>query len=169
MSTKLISVALAMLGTCLLVAAPPGQEFVDEAGKYKITLTEGWRASTYTDATGRTKTEFIFRQRSDALLRVSKEGLDRRSLADVARKELEGLRLCQPGLTVGGDEPFEEGVLSGRRLAFCYVEAGSWFAAVYYFLEDCDSVWILRFTGRMGRLDTTHDLTDQIARSFRPI
>jgi hypothetical protein len=150
-------------------AGHSGQEFVDEAGKYSITLAAGWQPVTYTDAIGHAKTEFIYRERGEGLLRISKEDLQDRSLADVVRMEVEGLKLCQSGVTVGGDEEFLGVRLAGRRLAFCYIEGSRWVAATYYFLEDRGAVWILRFTGRMGVLDTMRTTTDQIARSFCPL
>jgi hypothetical protein len=35
------------------------------------------------------------------------------------------------------------------------------------YLQDKNAVWVLRFTGKRGSLDTVRNLTDQIARSFR--
>ena len=170
MNTKLISALLALVSICLVAAANQSdQEFVDRAGKYRITLTGDWRPVAYTDAVGRAKTEFVLRERGEGLLRINKESLNRRSTADIIRNELEELRLCQPSVTVGGDGDFVGGMLAGRRLAFCYIEGNHWVAATYYFLEDHDAVWILRFTGRMGLLDANRDLTDRIARSFCPM
>ena len=166
-----LSLLVAMCVACVcLVAAPAqtGRQFVDEGGKYKITLAAGWEPVTYTDAVGRRKTEFVYGVRSEGMLRVSRERLDRRPLADIIWKEMRDLRLCQPKVDVAGDEAFEGGMLAGRRVSFCYVEGGRWVAATYYFLEDLDAVWILRFTGRMGSLDTNRGETDLMARSFCP-
>jgi hypothetical protein len=69
------------------------QEYVDEAGRYKIALIGDWQPATYTDAVGRTKTEFVYGERGEALLRINRESLNRRSLDDIVRKEMEGLRL----------------------------------------------------------------------------
>ncbi len=170
MNTKLISLLLALMS--IYVFAPEkqtGQEFVDEAGGYKLTLSGDWHPVAYTDAVGRSKTEFVYRERDEGLLRINKESLKRRSVADIIRNELEGLKLCQPGVTVGSDEVFAGEMLVGRRVAFCYIEGSRWVAATYYFLEDGDSVWILRFTGRMGFLDANRDVTDRMARSFCPM
>jgi hypothetical protein len=170
MNTKLMLMTLALMSACVFAAAGQSdREFVDEAGKYKITLTGDWRPVTYTDAVGRTKTEFVFRERGEGLLKINKESLNRRSTADIVRQELETLKLCQPGVIEGGDEVFAGGMLTGRRLAFCYVEGNRLVAATYYFLEDRDSVWVLRFTGRMGLLDANRDDTDRIARSLCPM
>ena len=170
MNTRLISLMLALMCTCVFAAAQQAdREFVDDAGRYKITLTGDWRPVTYTDAVGRTKTEYVLRERGEGLLKVNKESLDRRSTADIVRQELESLKLCQPGVMVGGDEIFVGGMLAGRRLDFCYIEGSRLVTARYYFLEERDSVWILRFTGRMGLIDAKRDETDRIARSFCPM
>ncbi|HET9528739.1 MAG TPA: hypothetical protein VFQ92_00190 [Blastocatellia bacterium] len=169
MKYKLVSMMLALITIYFVAPAKQAaQEYVDEAGRYKIALIGDWRPATYTDAVGRTKTEFVYGERSEALLRINRESLNRRSLDDIIRKEMEGLRLCQPGVTVTADEKFDGGLLPGRRLAFCYFEGNRWVAATFYFLRDRDTVWILRFTGRMGLLDANRDMTDQIARSFCP-
>lgn len=173
MKTGLISILSSILAFSLSYAVATAgqspQEFVDKAGNYKITLTGEWRPVNYTDAAGRKKTEYVYGERREGLLRISRESLAGISLADISSKELEGLKLCQSGVTVGKDEPFEEGILKGRRLAFCYIEGSRWVAAIYYFLEDRNVVWILRFTGRMGLFDTNPDLTDSVARSFFPL
>jgi hypothetical protein len=171
MNTRLFSLMLLALISVYVVGAAnqSDREFVDQAGKYRITLVGDWRPVTYTDAMGRTKTEFVCRERSEGLLRVNKESLNRRSPADIARKAMEELKLCQPAVMVGGDEEFVGGALPGRRVAFCYIEGNSWVAATYYFLEDRDAVWILRFTGRMGVLNASHDIMDRMARSFYPM
>ena len=170
MNTRLILLMLALICTCIFAAAQkPDREFIDEAGKYKITLTGDWQPVTYSDAVGRTKTEFVLCARGDGLLKVNKENLNSRSTGDIVRQELESLKLCQPGVIEGGDQRFVGGALAGRRLAFCYSEGSGLVAATYYFLEERDSVWILRFTGRMGLIDANRDETDRIARSFRPL
>jgi hypothetical protein len=170
MNTRLISLMLALMFTCVLAAAQHSdRQVVDEAGMYKITLTGDWRPVTYIDAVGRTKTEYVLCERGEGLLKINKESLDRRSTADIVRQELESLKLCQPGVIVGGDEVFAGAMLTGRRLAFCYIEGSRLVTATYYFLEERDSVWILRFTGRMGLLDAKRDETDRIARSFCPM
>jgi hypothetical protein len=69
---------------------------------------------------------------------------------------------------LSGREPFEGDAFAGMRIAFYYIEHGRRATGVYYFLEDANAVWILRFTGQVGSLDANRDATDEIARSFRP-
>lgn len=145
------------------------QEFVDPSGKFKVVLAGDWRAVSYSDAVGRSRTEFVYRDRSEGLLKVTRENLSGRSIEGFAREEEEGARIYRAGFEVIGKESFGGGPLRGLRLAFYYVEGGRRMAATYYYLQDGDAVWVLRFTGRRGSLDTIRNVTDQIARSFRAL
>ena len=53
----------------LTASAQTDKEFLDPAGKFKLTLTGDWRAVSYSDAVGRQKTEFVYRDRSEGLLK----------------------------------------------------------------------------------------------------
>jgi hypothetical protein len=145
-----------------------GQEFTDPAGQYKLTLMGDWRAVSYNDAVGRQKTEFVYRDRSEGLLKITRESMSG-SLADVARQEEENLKIYRPGFERSASEPFGGGVLSGIRLSFFSTEGNRKMANTFYYLQDKNSVWVLRFTGKRGSLDTVRNLTDQVARSFRAI
>ena len=138
-----------------------------DGGKFKILLIGDWRPVSYSDAVGRQKTEFVYRDRSEGLLKITKETLGSRSVADTAREEEETLKVYKAGLEITGNEPFGGGSLKGIRLSFFYVEGARKFAATYYYLQDGDSVWVLRFAGRRGALDQIRNITDQMARSFR--
>lgn len=144
------------------------QEFTDPAGQYKLTLMGDWRAVSYNDAVGRQKTEFVYRDRSEGLLKITRESLSG-SLADVARQEEENLKIYRPGFERSASEPFGGGALNGIRLSFFSTEGNRKMANTFYYLQDKNSVWVLRFTGKRGSLDTVRNLTDQVARSFRPI
>ena len=110
----------------------------------------------------------MYRDRSEGLLKISKENLGSRSVADMAREEEETLKTYKGGLEITGNEPFGGGPLKGIRLSFFYVEGTRKYAATYYYLQDGNSVWVLRFAGRRGALDQIRNITDQMARSFRP-
>ncbi|MFY9554822.1 MAG: hypothetical protein WAV20_20595 [Blastocatellia bacterium] len=148
--------------------AQNGQEFLDPAGQYKLTLIGEWRAVSYNDAVGRQKTEFVYRDRSEGLLKITKEPLTG-SLADVVRREEENLKIYRSGFEGSSSEPFGGGALNGIRLSFYSTEGNRKMANTFYHLQDKNSVWVLRFTGKRGSLDTIRNLTDQIGRSFRPI
>lgn len=150
------------------LASQGGQEYIDPAGQYKLLLVGDWRAVTYNDAVGRPKTEFVYRDRAEGLLKIGREPLAG-SLADAVHREEETLKIYRPGFEGSSVEPFGGGALSGIRLSFFSTEGGRKIANTFYYLQDKNAVWVLRFTGKRGVLDTTRNLTDQFARSFRPL
>ncbi len=166
-SKAINSIALMIVCAVFGMAQSKGV-FIDRANRFNITLSERWRSVNYTDAVGRERTEFVLGQRNDGLLRISRDRLGGRTLARVVDKELEDLRSYDGKYLLADREPFEGDSLRGIRIAFYYVEGSRQAAGTYYFLEETDEVWILRFTGRVGLLDVSRDTTDQIARSFRP-
>jgi hypothetical protein len=154
----------------LLTTQPAySQEFTDPEGKFKLSLVSDWRAVTYNDAVGRSKTEFVYRDRSEGLLKVNKEGLGGRSLSDIVQEEEQNFRLYRSGFEMAGKEAFGGGGLRGMRLSFNYVEGGRRMAGTFYYLQEGDTVWVLKFVGKRGTLDTIRNVTDQIARSFKPV
>jgi hypothetical protein len=159
---------IALAVSSIAASAQSDREFQDKAGGFSVSLAGDWRAVTYNDAVGRQKTDFIYRDRSEGLLRVNKDALGGRQIDQVAREEEESLRISKEAFEQGGREPFGGGPLRGIRLAFNYVDGGRKMAATYYFLQDGNDMWVLRFTGKRGVLDRVRNLTDQIARSFHP-
>jgi hypothetical protein len=83
------------------------------------------------------------------------------------RQEEENLRVYKPGYQRVTLEPFGGGALAGTLLTFYSSESGRQMANTYYYLQDGNTVWVLRFSGKRGTLDINRNLTDQIARSFR--
>jgi hypothetical protein len=152
----------------LLAVAQTGEEYVDQAGKFKLMLMGDWRAVSYNDAVGRQKTEFVYRDRSEGLLKVSRENLSG-SIADLIREQEQNLTITLSGFERAASESFGGGALSGMRFSFYNTRGGRQVANTYYYLKDGNSVWILRFSGKRGTLDAIRNVTDQIARSFRPV
>jgi hypothetical protein len=144
------------------------QAFTDPDGKYKVTLTGDWKPVTYTDAVGREKTEFTYRDRSEGLLKITREPLNG-TLAETVRQEQENLRIYRSGFERASIEEFGGGELSGLRLLFYSTEGPRKVANTYYYLQDKNAVWILRFSGKRGMLDVNRNITDQIARSLKPL
>jgi len=142
------------------------QEFTDPSGQYKLTLIGEWRPVSYNDAVGRAKTEFVYRDRSEGLLKVSRETLPG-ALSDFVRQEEENLKIYRSGFEGSVKEPFGGGALSGLRLSFFTTEGNRKMANTFYYLQDKNAVWLLRFSGKRGSLDAIRNLTDQLARSFR--
>jgi hypothetical protein len=158
-----------LIGVCsVTVPAQSGQDYADPAGKFKLALVGDWKPVTYSDAVGRQKTEFVYRDRSEGLLKISKESLSG-SLADMARQEEERLKMYRAGFERSASEAFGGGTLTGIRLSFFSTDGGRQNANTYYFLQDKNAVYVLRFTGKRGSLDTNRNITDQVARSFRPL
>lgn len=164
-----------LLMTMLLVCAMPviaaaqsGREYEDPMGKFKLVLYGEWKAVSYNDAVGRQKTEFVYRDRSEGLLKISREALSG-SIADMVRREEENLKIYRAGFERAASETFGGGALGGMRMSFYSTESRRQTASTFYFLQDKDSVYILRFTGKRGVLDTNRNITDQVARSFQPM
>ncbi len=165
----LLFAAVATIALNCSVTALADKEYTDPGGKFKILLIGDWRPVSYSDAVGRQKTEFVYRDRSEGLLKITRESLGSRAVADMVREEEETLKVYKGGLEITGQEPFGGGPLKGIRLSFFYVEGGRKFAATYYYLQDGDGVWVLRFVGKRGAVDTIRNITDQMARSFHAL
>jgi hypothetical protein len=162
----LLTAVLTMLSSAV-PASQSGQEYADPAGKFKLTLFGEWRAISYNDAVGRQKTEFIYRDRSEGLLKIARESMSGGSISDLVRQEEESLRIYRSGFERSASEPFGGGALTGVRLSFYSTEGGRQNANTYYYLQDGNAVWVLRFSGKRGSLDINRNISDQIARSFR--
>lgn len=156
-----------LVATCAFTMAQTGREFIDTANGYKITLVGNWQAVSYTDAVGRQKTEFVYENREQGLLRITRENLSGSSLRDVVRREIEDFALCN-SCVFTGQEAFDGEFLSGIRVSHYYVEGNTRLVGEFYFLQDREAVWILRFNGRAGSPGMARDITDIMARSLVP-
>jgi len=167
--TRILVITAVLLGIIRpTVTAQGGEEYKDPSGQYKITLIGDWRPVSYSDAVGRPKTEFVYRDRSEGLLKISRETLPG-ALSDFVRQEEENLKIYRSGFEGSTKEPFGGGALPGIRLSFNTTEGNRKMANTYYYLQDKNAVWVLRFGGKRGSLDAIRNVTDQIARSFRPL
>jgi hypothetical protein len=110
----------------------------------------------------------VYRDRSEGLLKITRETLPG-ALSDFVRQEEENLKIYRAGFEGSASEPFGGGSLSGIRLSFFSTEGNRKMANTFYYLQDKNAVWVLRFTGKRGSLDTVRNLTDQIARSCRAL
>ncbi|MGH9761747.1 MAG: hypothetical protein ACREDR_41800, partial [Blastocatellia bacterium] len=162
----LVALPGVIVASILMVSAAQNRAFEDKANGFSITMAGDWKAITYSDAVGRQKTEFIYRDRSEGLLRVSRNSLEGKSVADAVRSDQEGLKAYRQGFELSSSEPFGA---DGIRVSFYYNESGKRFAETDYFLKEGDHVWELRFTGKRGVLDLIRNLTDQMAHSFKPM
>lgn len=145
------------------------KEYKDPEGKFKLTLIGDWRAISYNDAVGRTKIEFVYGDRSEGLLKITKERLNGDSLAGKVQAEEDNFKFYRAGFERSTKEHFDAGSLNGIRFAFFTTDSGRKTASAFYYLQDGDALWILRFTGKRGVLDTIRNITDRMARSFTPL
>ncbi len=165
---------ITFLLACVLTLAALGaqaraQETFSDAGvDYTLELpTAAWKATSRPDSVHQ-HVEFIYQDRSDALLRIRKEivGGDSKP-ADLAERDREHKWRYQPGFVEGKTDNFA-GRLSGIAAAYEYTAAGKPMTArVYYLRVDPRTVYVLHFTGRRDTLMRLRSQTDAIARSFR--
>lgn len=151
------------------IGASQSQEYVDPEGKYKFTLVGDWKAVNYSDAVGRQKTEFIYGDRSVGLLKITREKLNGNTVSTRAREEEDNLKMYTVGFERASVEHFDVGQRDGVRFAFFSANGGRKQAAAFYYIQDGDAVWVLKFTGRRGTLDTIRNITDRMVRSFTPL
>ena len=166
--TGLRFMVLVLLVSVSAAVAQNGHEFLDPTGQYRLTLVGDWRAVSYNDAVGRQKTEFVYRDRSEGLLKISRESLTG-ALGDMVHREEENLKIYRSGFEGSSSEPCGGGPLSGVRLSFFSTDGNRKMANTFYYLQDKNAAWVLRFTGKRGSLDAIRNITDQIARSFKPM
>jgi hypothetical protein len=168
-STGLWFMAAFIIGASAVAAfAQDGQAYVDKSGGYKLSLYGDWRALNYNDAVGRAKTEFVFRDRAEGLLKISSQPLEG-ALATMVQAEEENQRVYRAGFERSASEPFGGGTLTGMRLSFYTTEGPRQLAHTIYFLQDKNTVYVLRFMGKRGVMDRNRNLSDQVARSFQPL
>lgn len=149
---------------CVAAVAQSDREFTDKVDNFKITLAGEWQPAFYVDAFGRQKTEFVFKTRAEGVLKITRESLPGRSLANKVSGDLEDLNLGYA--CVYTSQEAIKGLLGGTRVALYYFDGSRTTVGTYYYLQDGDSVWILRFTGRPGSPGMARDMTDKMARSF---
>jgi hypothetical protein len=166
---RLLVASLAIVACPLSVRPQTGKVYEDKTNGFRITLVGDWRAVSYNDAVGRQKSEFVYRDRSEGLLRITRDSLGSRSIADVEHEEEEAMRAFRSGFELADKETFGGGTLRGMRLSYYYVESGRKIVATMYFLQDSNQVWELKFTGKRGVLDLIRNVTDEMARSFQTL
>lgn len=167
MSLRILSLLIVIV-TCVCAGAlaQSEREFIDKAESFRITLVGGWQPVTHTDAFGRQKTEFVYQNRATGLLRIAKERLAGRSLAEKIDGDLDELTSHYACLYTRRDAI--SGLLSGVRVSLYYFEDSRWIVGTYYFLQDGDRAWTLFFTGRQGSPGIALETTDKMVRTFAP-
>jgi len=166
---RLIITAACALAFALPAAAQQGpQVYTTEAIEYALELPNAtWRTVARSDSIHE-HVEFIYQDRSDALLRIRKEVVsDDAKPAALAERDRENKWRYQNGFVEGKTDNFA-GRLSGIVAAYEYTAAGKPMTArVYYLQVDSRTVYVLHFTGRRDTLLQLRAQTDSIARSFK--
>lgn len=167
---RLINIAACALALALTAAAQQEgpQVYTNESIDYALELPNAtWRTVPRSDIVHQ-MVEFIYQDRSDALLRVRKEVVsDDAKPAALAERDRENKWRYQNGFVEGKTDNFA-GRLSGISAAYEYTAAGKPMTArVYYLQADPRTVYVLHFTGRRETLLQLRAQTDSIARSFK--
>jgi hypothetical protein len=116
-----LTVMCILVCTCSFTMAQADREFIDKENGFMITLVGNWRGVPYTDAVGRQKTEFVYQNRDQGLLKITRDNLRGSALQDIVRREMDDFALCN-SCVFAGQEAFAGGSLSGIRVALYYVE-----------------------------------------------
>jgi hypothetical protein len=136
--------------------------------EYSIDLPNAtWRAVPRADG-DRTRVEFVYGDRSDALLRVRKEVVEENtSPTELAQRDHDNKLRFQHGYVEGKQDPFP-GRLKGVASSYEFTGAGKPMVGVVYYLQaDPRTIYVLHFTGAKDTLLRLRAQTDAIARSFR--
>lgn len=126
-----------------------------------------WRAVPRADGDN-TRAEFVYGDRSDALLRVRKEVVEASTTpSDLAGRDRDNKLRFQRGYVEGKLEPFA-GRFKGVASNYEFTGAGKPMVGVVYYLQaDPRTIYVLHFTGAKDSLLRLRSQTDAIARSFR--
>ena len=132
-------------------------------------LPDGGERIDYTDGATIGRVEYIYRDRSEGLLKVRRfrvapgEGPEK-----VAERELDQSLRFLPGFVRGRTEPFSGGNHAGILTQFDFTRGGKPMLGRHYYLRGDDStVWVLQFTGDRTTLGHIRNMTDQMARNFK--
>lgn len=160
--TNAAVLALVVLGLSLAPSA------AQEGDEYQLVLPQGWELNSYTDGARIKRVEYIYGDRSNAVLKVKRVRLGRDDTIEaIVDREIGALRF-QPGFVQGRSEDFSGGGLAGKMIQFDFTRSGKPMLGRHYYLAGGDStVWVMQFTGDRTSLGQMRNVTDQMARSFR--
>jgi hypothetical protein len=160
--------ALALAFVAPSARAQEAQTYTTSGLEYAIDLPNAtWRAVPRADG-DTTRAEFIYGDRSDALLRVRKEIVEENtSPTDLAQRDHDNKLRFQHGYVEGKQEAFP-GRLKGIASSYEFTGGGKPMVGIVYYLQaDPRTIYVLHFTGAKDSLLRLRAQTDAIARSFR--
>ena len=151
------------IGLFLSLAAAQGRD------DYTIDLPAGWEMHSYRDGATIERKEYVYGDRSDALMKVKRLRVSPGEAVDaVAERESDQTLRFQPGFVPSRSEQFGGGSHRGVLVQFDFTRAGKPMLGRYYYLRaDESTVWVLQFTGDRDVLGRIRNVTDQMARSFQ--
>lgn len=158
-----------LLGVMLIALAVSALGLAQEGPGYAFDLPQDWEELSFTDGAEIRRVEYVYGDRSKALLKVKRVRLEPGQTleAAVAADTDSSLRFMQ-GYVAGKSERFAGGVLSGYLVQFDFTKGGRPMLGRYYYLAGAEgTVWTLQFTGERSSLSQLRNVTDQIGRSFR--
>jgi hypothetical protein len=134
-----------------------------------LTLPTGWEKIEYRDGAAIDRVEYIYHDRSQALLKIKRvRTTPPEGPREVAEKDLEQTLRFLPGYVRGRTEEFGGGNHQGIFAQFDFTRGGKPMLGRHYYLRGDDStVWVLQFTGDRTALGQIRNVTDQMARAFR--
>ena len=159
---------LALAAPSLVGAQPPSQAYTNDQPDYAVELPNArWRVVPLTDSVHQ-HVEYIYNDRSDALLRVRREVVEGGTKpADVAARDRDNKLRFMAGFAEGKEESFA-GRLAGVAANYEFTRAGkAMVGRIYYLQADPRTIYVLHFTGSKETLLLLRSQTDSIARSFR--
>jgi hypothetical protein len=163
---RIILVAAVVLAATLSVSMPTRAQ--EASGYEPLTLPSEWKE--FREKNGDVeKVEYIYRDRSDGLLRIKRVTLAADDSIDtVADRELNGSLRYFPDYLFGKKEAFGGGNHAGFFVEFNYTRAKKSFMGRNYYLKGANStVWVLQFSGNREVLRQMRNVTDQMARGFK--
>lgn len=152
-------------------AQDTGEQAAEKVTKpeYTIDLPAGWSEESFIDGAKIKRTEYVYGDRSQGLLKVKRIRAERgQTLEDVAGRDVDGTLKFLPGYVPGRAERFGGGSLQGQFVQFDFTRGGRQLLGRHYYLAGSDgAVWVLQYTGDRSILGQLRNVTDQMARSFR--
>lgn len=138
-------------------------------GEYTLVLPADWQKIEFKDGAGVLRVEYIFRDRSDALLKIKRvRVMEGETAAQVADRDLDQVLRFAPGFVRGKTEALGGSALMGVLAQYEFTRGGRPMLGRNYYLNGPEgNVWVLQFTGDRATLSELRAVTDRMAREFR--
>ncbi|MEO8072192.1 MAG: hypothetical protein ABI686_02990 [Acidobacteriota bacterium] len=164
--TKLSFLFSLIVGLLVCASAfAQSQTFNNADVEYTFELPEAAWKMTVTPSRTSPNVEYVYGDRKDGHLEIRKLSLSpNQSLDDLIRDEETKLQF-NLGFVAGKEENFK-GAMNGKVYNYEFVRSGRNMSGRFYFLQNGDDVYVLRFDGESSKLRSIRNQTDSIARTF---